>query len=86
MDFSLFRLAIRPALATVIMAIISYASYIATKLILPDKIATVNAIFIAVIVYAIAIVALKIFKKEEILMLPKGDKILAILKKFHVYD
>ncbi len=86
LDFSLFRLAIRPALATVIMAIISYASYIATKLFMPDKIATVIAIFIAVIVYAIAIIALKIFKKEEILMLPKGDKILAILKKIHVYD
>lgn len=86
LDFSIFRLALRPCLATVIMAIISYALYIAMKLVLPVRLATIIAILIAVIVYAIAIIALKIFRKEEILMLPKGEKIYAILKKYRLYE
>ena len=86
LNFSLFRLSLRPLLATAIMGIISYGFFIATKLVLPLRIAIVNAIFIAVVAYVIAIIALKIFTKEEILMLPKGEKIYAILKKFRLYD
>ena len=86
LDFSLFRLSIRPALATVIMAIISYGLYIAMKLVMPVRLATIIAILVAVVVYGIAIIALRIFKKEEILMMPKGDKIYAILKKYRLYD
>lgn len=86
LNFSLIKLSFRPVVATVIMAIISYALYIAMKMILPIRLATIIAIIIAIIVYAIAVVALKIFKKEEILMLPKGEKIYAILKKFRLYE
>lgn len=86
LNFSIFKLAFRPMVATIIMAIISYGLYMAMKLIMPIRLATIFAILIAVIVYAIAIIALRIFKKEEILMLPKGEKIYSILKKYRLYE
>ena len=86
LNFSIFKLAFRPLVATLIMAIISYGFFITTKMVLPLRIVIVGAILIAVVVYVIAIIALKIFKKEEILMLPKGDKVYAVLKKIRLYD
>ena len=41
--------------------------------------ATIIAIIFAVILYVLAIVVLKVFSKEEIKMLPAGDKIVKVL-------
>ena len=42
-------------------------------------------IIVAVIVYVLSILILRIFSKEDILMLPYGQKIYAILVKFGIY-
>ena len=47
--------------------------------------ATIIAICIAVIVYLICVIIFKIFSKEDIEMLPKGDKIYSFLKKIKIY-
>ena len=47
--------------------------------------ATIIAIIVAIIIYGLAIVALKIFSKEEIMEIPAGDKIYKILKKVGIY-
>ena len=43
------------------------------------------AMLVAVALYALAVVVLKIFTKEEIKMLPAGDKIVRILEKIKIY-
>ena len=47
--------------------------------------ATIIAIIVAVVIYALTVVILKIFTKEEIKMLPAGDKIVKILEKIKIY-
>ena len=43
------------------------------------------AIIVAIIMYAISVVLLKIFSKSDILMLPKGEKIYKFLVKLKIY-
>ena len=83
LNFSLFGLAIKPIIATTLMSVISYGIYMAVRIILPIRIATIIAIIVAVIVFVATLLILKVFSKEEIEMLPKGDKVYAILKKMH---
>ena len=47
--------------------------------------ATIIALIIAVIVYVLSVIVLKIFNEEDILMLPYGQKIYAILVKIGIY-
>lgn len=75
----------KPALATIMMAICSYATYLILSSIIAAKLATIIAIIVAIIVYIIAVVVLKIFTKEEIFMIPYGQKFYKILKKFKIY-
>lgn len=83
LNFSLFGLAIKPIIATILMSVISYGIYMAVRIILPIRIATIIAIIVAVIVFVASLLILKVFSKEEIEMLPKGEKVYAILKKMH---
>lgn len=86
LNFSLLRLAIKPILATLMMSICSYGMFIVSKMFFGIRISTIIAIIIAVIVFAIAVVVLRVFSKEEIEMLPKGDKVYSVLKKLHLYS
>ena len=86
LQFKLHRLMIRPVLATIIMMIFSYASYLfIMNLASSIRLATIIAIVVAIIVYAISVVLLKIFSKSDILMLPKGEKIYNFLVKLKIY-
>ena len=67
------------------MGICSYFSYLMLSGIIVQKLATIIAIIIAVIIYALAIIALKVFAKEEIKMMPGGKKICKVLEKLKVY-
>ena len=49
------------------------------------KLATIIALFVAVIVYILSVFILRIFSEEDILMLPFGAKIYAILRKIGIY-
>ena len=79
------RFVIKPILATIIMAICSYFIYSLLLGIIAEKLATIIAIVSAVVIYALAIVVLKVFTKQEIKMLPAGDKICMILEKLKIY-
>lgn len=83
--FIFSKYVIKPILATIIMSVCSYAIYLVIKGIIFGKIATIIAIGSAVIIYILAIVALKVFTKEEILMIPYGQKIYKLLEKFGIY-
>ena len=83
LGFSKFIL--KPAIATFIMGICSYFIYSSLSGITAERLATIIAILAAVIIYALIVIILKIFTEEELKMLPKGDKIIKILKKFKIY-
>ena len=63
------------------MAICSYFIFMILNGIIAEKLATLIAIGFAIIIYVLAIVALKIFTKEEIYMIPYGKKIYVLLEK-----
>ena len=83
MSFS--KMIIKPLIASGMMAVVSYGLFILIKGIIPFKLATIIALIVAVIVYVLSILILKIFNEEDILMLPMGSKIYAILVKFGIY-
>lgn len=85
LEFSLSRIMIKPIIATTIMGVISYAMYLFMIGFISVRMATIIAICIAVIVYLICVIIFKIFSKEDIEMLPKGDKIYSFLKKIKIY-
>ena len=83
--FNIRKFVIKPVLATTIMGFCSLFIYNIVNGIFPGRLATIIAILFAVIIYALAIVALKIFSKKEIMSLPMGDKICKILEKAKIY-
>lgn len=83
--FSITKYIIKPISATLIMSVCSYAIYLGIKGIIFGKVATIIAIGSAIIIYILAIIALKVFTKEEIFMIPYGQKIYNLLEKFGIY-
>ena len=49
--------------------------------IISERISTLIAIIFAILIYIIAIIVLKVFTKEEIYMIPYGQKIYKVLEK-----
>lgn len=85
LDLPFRKFVLKPALATGIMGTCSYTIYlILTRIKLGNK-ATIISILCAVIIYILAVIALKIYSKEDIYMLPKGEKIYKILEKLKIY-
>ena len=85
LDLTFSKFVIKPIIAVTIMGICSYFIYLTLSGIIAEKLATIIAIAIAVVVYALAIVALKVFSKEEIQMMPQGNKICKVLEKLKIY-
>ena len=79
------KFVIKPAIATFIMGICSYYIYIVLNGIIIERLATIVSILVAIIIYLLAIIVLKVFSEEEILTLPMGSKICKILKKLKIY-
>lgn len=80
------KFVIKPILASIIMAIISYGLYINIIGIIGAKLATIISLVVAVIVYGLSVAVLKILTKEEVLMLPLGNKIYKMLNKMKIYE
>ena len=79
------KMVIKPLIASLMMGIVSYGAYILLKGIFVQNLATILALIVAVVVYVLSIFALKILNKEDILMLPSGNKIYSILLKVGIY-
>lgn len=50
-----------------------------------SKIVTIISILFAMILYFVSVIALKIFTKEELRMIPFGTKLCKILEKLGIY-
>ena len=86
LDFRISQMIIKPLIVTIIMTAISYAVYQGIILVgISSMIATVIGIVIAVVVYVILVIVFKILSKEDIYMLPSGDKIYQFLQKMKIY-
>ncbi len=82
LDINLKQALLKPIFVTIIMGIASLLSYqCVIMLINRASIATISAIIMAVIVYFVGIVLLKVLDKEDYHMLPYGDKIYRFLEK-----
>ena len=87
LEFSIFKMMLKPIIATIVMSIVSYSLYMFVLNIgIIESLATVIGILSAVVVYGIMVIILKILSKEDILSLPKGEKIYIILNKFGIYN
>ena len=87
LDIKPIKFVIKPIFATFIMCITSYYLYtILIKLALSAKIATIIALVFAVIIYLLSIIALKIFTREELYMIPYGNKLCKMLEKLGIYE
>ena len=85
LDIKPIQSIIKPILATALMGICAIATLKGTQLLLgSSRIATICAIVVAVIVYALSLILLKVFEREDYHMLPYGDKIYAFMKKIHL--
>ena len=74
---------IKPTAASGIMGVCAFASYkILFGALGSNSLATLGAVVVGVIVYAVLILATKAITKEEIGRLPKGGKLVKILDKF----
>ena len=86
LDLPFKKFVIKPGIAAGIMGVCSYTIYnLLSNTFLHGNKATIISIIFAVIIYLMSVVALKIYSKEDIKMLPKGDKILNILTKMKIY-
>ncbi len=85
LNLTFSKFVIKPIIATIIMGICSYFIYSSLLGIITENLATIIAIISAVIIYAISVIVLKIFTKEEMQMMPAGDKICTILEKLRIY-
>ena len=65
-------------------AVIFFINYLFNGVI-KNSILTIINIMIGAVVYLISVFALKILSKDEILMLPKGEKIYNLLVKLKFY-
>lgn len=70
----------KPFAASVGMGAVVYIVYLLGSMVLPDKILTVVAIGIAAFAYLLFLLGLKAIQKEDIVMLPKGDKLAKLLR------
>lgn len=84
-DFKKFIL--KPVCATIIMATGSYIMYISLKngVIYNERIITVLSLVSAVILYIISLIILRIFNKDEMYMIPYGNKVYKKLKAAGMY-
>lgn len=75
---------ILPAVASLLMGVVSYFSYHLINKISSNTFATISSIFISIIIYGILLLVLKVVDESELYRLPKGKSIVNIAKKLHL--
>lgn len=79
MKFGIFDFLIKPLVASLVMGICGYGLI----MILPSsRIFTILELMICVLVYGIMLFVVRAVKREDVLNLPKGEKLVEILEKF----
>lgn len=84
--FEWMNVFVRPFICAVFMGAITYCSYRLLKMFIPFMFACIISIGVAVIVYAVSLIAFKAITKDELLNMPKGHMIYRLLKKVHLMN
>ena len=80
-----YSILVKPFFAGACSGVSAYAVYNAVfGLVHKNFIATVTAMLTAAVVYVVALSVFRVLESEDILTLPKGDKILKICQKIHL--
>ena len=85
MKMSFNKCVLKPILAAAIMGMCVYISHYWLEAHIGNTIATLLSILIGIIVYAVAVLGIKVMSKEDILMMPYGIKLYSLLKKLGIY-
>ena len=82
---SFWKTLLKPLIAAVISCACGYAAFhvLFEKLLISSRISVILAIVFTAFVYLLCVIFLKILTKEDVLMLPKGQKIGKVLEKRH---
>lgn len=76
---------VRPLIAAIICALSAWLSYSALSIIIDSAVAkTLLSVVIACVIYVFSLLLLRGVTKNDIIMLPKGNKIVTILEKCHL--
>lgn len=75
-----FRLFFGPALATAVMGAAAWGAYRLAHLAVGNTLALIFAILCAVVVYVFLVVWLQMLSREELQLMPKGDKLADLLR------
>ena len=87
MKFSKKEFLIKPLLTVITMFVVVKISYaLAFKVLASNTLSTLISIMIGGIVYVIVLLAIGGMRKEEILLMPKGEKIYRMLKKLKLMN
>ena len=79
----IFKTFILPLIASAIMGAITFGVYkISYMVVNINAVACMLAIFVAIVAYALSLLLIHGISEEEVLMLPKGEKIVSLLKRF----
>ncbi|MBQ3237356.1 MAG: oligosaccharide flippase family protein [Oscillospiraceae bacterium] len=81
---NLYSTFIVPLFSGVLCGIGAKFSYFVFDILFSERLATVGAIGIAVVIYGISILLTKGITKKDFLMIPKGEKIAKVLEKIHL--
>lgn len=73
-----------PAVCACIMGLAAFVSYTIFLVILPNALATLLALCVAVAVYGITLLRFGGLLPEEISVIPMGDKLVSVLRKLHL--
>ncbi len=77
---------VKPVIATIMMAVCSIFVYNSLICMISQKLSTIISILIAIVLYIVLIFLLKIFSKENIFMIPYGQRIYKILQSIGIYE
>lgn len=82
--FGLLEYIVKPVFSALVMGFVTYMLYNGIGAVTGNLVALAVSVLVAVIVYFSMLLVVKAFAEEDIRMLPKGDKLVNIFKKFHL--
>ena len=80
----IFRWSVKPLIAAVVMGAAAYWSQIGLDVFLPERIATILSILLAVAVYGVMLLMVRGVTRSDLIMLPGGTRIAGLLVKLRL--
>lgn len=80
---------LKPLAAAAVCIFASWLTYTALSRVVPARtagllIALLAAVFVACVVYAVFLLILRAITKEDVMMLPKGQRVASVLERYHL--